>query len=129
MQSEAKGVEEKQIHGWWIHLERFDGLRIASQAIPVPRESEWHCCSAKKKKNYSPAARIRSKVKKAWWWGGYGEHDIKVAQNHWFLEPQNRAELNPWQNTIRAEVGEEKTSRDLLERSFDIWRRINLEHC
>jgi hypothetical protein len=60
MQSEVKGVEEKQ-----IHLERFDGLRIASQAIPVSRESEGHCCSAKKEKNCSPAAKIRSQVKKA----------------------------------------------------------------
>lgn len=129
MQSEVKGVEEKQIHGWWIHLERFDGLRIASQAIPVSRESEWHCCSAKKKKNCSPAAKIRSQVKKGVImrrvWRTWHQ---SCTQNHWFLEPQNRAELNPWHNAIRAEVVEEKT-RDLLERSFDIWRRMHLEHC
>jgi hypothetical protein len=64
MQSDVKGVEEKQIHGWWIHLERFDGLRIASQAIPLSTESEWHWCSAKKKKNCSPAAKIRPQVKR-----------------------------------------------------------------
>jgi hypothetical protein len=101
MQSEVKGVEEKQIHGWWIHLERFDGLRIASQAIPVSRESEWHCCSAKKKKNCSLAAKIRSQVKKAWWWGGYGEHDIKVA--HRITDSLNpRTEQNWTPGTIQS---------------------------
>lgn len=126
MQSEVKGVEEKQIHGWWIHLERFDGLRI-----PQTIKGEWVTllqCEEEKELQLSCKDQIPSTkgvmMRRVWrtW------HQ-SCTQNHWFLEPQNRAELNPWHNTIRAEVGEEKTSRNLLERSFDIWGRMHLEHC